>query len=151
MIKKVRCVAIQLGKKGIGFSELKDIVLILILIGVVVAFIATQIVPKMQSVGKFAIEQNVQQGKLIVQQKQIEPGKAGDLDGDGVYDLYDICVYQDKSGAWVGKKDSDADGMPDACDETPFKPEVKLTCKEGMRWDKESAKAGVHKCILKTA
>ena len=125
--------------------------MLLVLSVVVIVLIGYQLVPLMQSVVKFPIEQNAQQGKLIVQQKQIEPGKAGDLDGDGVYDLYDICVYQDKSGAWVGKKDSDADGMPDACDETPFKPEVKLTCKEGMRWDKESAKAGVHKCILKTA
>ena len=151
MTKTVRCVAIQLGKKGIAFDELKDVVLVLIFIGVIIAFIATQIVPKMQSVSKFTIEHNAQQGKLIVQQKQIEPGKAGDLDGDGVYDLYDICVYQDKTGAWVGKPDSDADGMPDACDENPFKPEVKLTCKEGMKWDKESGKAAVHKCILKTA
>ena len=150
MTKKVRCVAIQLGKKGLGFGEMKEVVLIAILITLLVIFIGTQIVPKMQSVGKFTIEQNAQQGKLIVQQKDIEPGKAGDLDGDGIFDLYDICVYQ-KAGEWVGKKDSDADGMPDACDETPLNPKVKLTCKEGMQWDKESAKAGVHKCILKTA
>ena len=101
-------------------------------------------------INKYQIEYNVKKGQEIVKQKQIEPGKAGDLDGDGVYDLYDICVIP-KAGEWVGKKDSDADGMPDACDENPLKPEVKLACKEGMQWDKESVKAGVHKCILKTA
>jgi len=147
----VRCVAILHKKGDLTWDQVIYGVLAVLVLGIVIFSGVKYFAGGYGEINKYQMEYNAKKGQEIVKQKQIEPGKAGDLDGDGVYDLYDICVYQDKSNAWVGKPDSDADGMPDACDENPFKPEVKLTCKEGMRWDKESAKAGVHKCILKTA
>jgi len=77
--KKVRCAAIQLGKKGLEFETMAKAVLVLIVLGVLIVAMGRFFVPGYGEINKYQIEYNVKKGQEIVKQKQIEPGKAGDL------------------------------------------------------------------------
>jgi len=145
----------MLWRKG-QFTPMRKGVMAVVLIFISMFILYSIVNPVLEGATQEVIKLQEKEGSRIASdpENQITPGGFGDYDGDGVFDPYDICVFQSKTGEWVGKGtpkeeyDFDRDGMPDACDANPRKFDKIPKCnKEILVMTKEE---DIFKCVLKS-